>query len=533
MTVPDNPPLHVDPVATLQVGDGGSSSGRDKTLLGDKGRLSSVTGLCLVRNRGGTSAAPLNRARPRDALAEEERAGGSSDDEDDDDDDEPLHFQCRHVLEDGPGAVSSVVDLRGRQLVSCHASGDSFVWDLERRRVHSQLCANRGGPGLAIRRVASNHWGGESDHDVRMIYQTRDEAGTLSLHQLQPDGAVGQLQSISTQSQSFCAACPCANHPDLVVVPDGDETAAVVRDFRVDPTSHPAAVICTSKLVPPASASTAPSVDRKYGMLTSLAFAVAPSASMTTDDQASPIKLGGGRPLVACGMESGHVLLYDLAAASSRAQPVAVAVAPSHVGPQNESHPVWLDEPSASISLGADPVLALDMAPSDAPAHREASLSMVVAAGLAGTLEDLAALDVAEQGRVALLKCRRSVDDLAWTCRIRARHATCRIPNDRTGSHDWIGMGGKPGVSQCRFRPGRGRLLAVAGWDRRVRVFDRAADKSQGHTGSAVQQSSALAVLRGHATTVTAIDWASDAETSGLLASGGNDGRIHVWRLHL
>jgi WD40 repeat protein len=447
------------------------------------------------------------------------------------------------VLEREAGPSS--VDLRGRHIVSCHANGDAFVWDLERRRVETQLCANRGGPGLAIRRMASNLWGDVNGGDARIVYQTRDDAGTLSLHQRKPDGAICQVQSIATQSQSFCAASPCANHPDLVVTPDGDETAAVVRDFRMDPSSHPAAVICTSKLIPPppatsSSSSAPPSVDCKYGMLTSLAFAVASTIShevthASPGDEVSPFNLGGGRPLVACGMESGHVLLYDLAAASSRAQPVTVAPSVSEPIP---SHPVWLDDPSSSISLGADPVLALDMAPSDAPAHRDASLSMVIAAGSAGTMEDVAALDAAEQGRVVLVKCRRGGDDLAWTCRVRNRYATCRIPSDRTDSQDWIGMGGKPGVSQCRFRPGRGRLLAVAGWDRRVRIFDRAATRSSDHsghgsTGSSVQQSSALAVLRGHATTVTAIDWASDAETSGLLASGGNDGRIHLWRLNL
>jgi WD40 repeat protein len=548
MRVPDDPPslLQLDPVVTLQVGDaGGSNSWRDKSVLGDKGKLSSVTGLCLV----GTPTRildPSTRSRPR--STDNDDTGECSEDEDDDDDDnEPLHFQCRQVLEHEFGPSS--VDLRGRNIVSCHANGDSFVWDLEGRRIQTQLCTNRGGPGLAIRCMASKLWGDENGGDeVRIIYQTRDEAGTLSLHERKPDGTICQVQSISTQSQSFCAASPCANHPDLVVTPDGDETAAIVRDFRMDPSSHPAAVICTSKLIPPPPATPSsswapPSVDRTYGMLTSLAFAVASSSSTTSQEatHACPgdvlplFNLDGSRPLVACGMESGHVLLFDLAAASSRAQPVTVV--PSVYEPI-PSHPVWLDDPSASISLGADPVLALDMAPSDAPAHRDASLSMVIAAGLAGTMEDVAALDAAEQGRVALIKCRRGGDDLAWTGRIRNRYATCRIPSDRADSQDWIGMGGKPGVSQCHFRPGQGRLLAVAGWDRRVRIFDRAATRSSNHNGhgsggSAVQQSSALAVLRGHATTVTAIDWASDAETSGLLASGGNDGRIHLWRLNL
>jgi WD40 repeat protein len=36
--------------------------------------------------------------------------------------------------------------------------------------------------------------------------------------------------------------------------------------------------------------------------------------------------------------------------------------------------------------------------------------------------------------------------------------------------------------------------------------------------------------LRGHTASVTALDWAADASTSGLLATGGDDGRIYVWK---
>ena len=80
--------------------------------------------------------------------------------------------------------------------------------------------------------------------------------------------------------------------------------------------------------------------------------------------------------------------------------------------------------------------------------------------------------------------------------------------------------GGKPGVALCRFRPGDGRIFAVGGWDKRLRIFDR----------SAAAKSAPLAILRGHIQSVNAMDWAPDAAESGLLATGASDGRIYVWR---
>jgi hypothetical protein len=267
-------------------------------------------------------------------------------------------------------------------------------------------------------------------------------------------------------------------------------------------------------------------------MLTSLAF-----AASTASDEAEPESCGdddgsdvaGGfapsscRPIVACGMESGHVLLYDLAQSSASLsvegshQPLA-----SSSSSLSSSTTLWLEEPAAEISLGKDPVMALDMVPSRPPSSSPPPglAGVAVAAGLAGTPEDVAALDPADRGRVALLRFARR--DGAWSARIRSRFATCKLPASPAGA----AAGGKPGVSLCRFRPGAGRLVAVAGWDRRVRVFDRS---SPGPSAA----DPLLALLRGHAATVTALDWAADAEASGLVATGGGDGRINVWKLDL
>ncbi len=89
---------------------------------------------------------------------------------------------------------------------------------------------------------------------------------------------------------------------------------------------------------------------------------------------------------------------------------------------------------------------------------------------------------------------------------IRAKTRTCSVSS-----------GGKVGVSTCRFRPD-GRVLAVGGWDHRLRIFGRTSSKP-------------LAILRGHESSVTAADWANNAATSGLLATGAGDGKICIYRV--
>jgi len=97
-----------------------------------------------------------------------------------------------------------------------------------------------------------------------------------------------------------------------------------------------------------------------------------------------------------------------------------------------------------------------------------------------------------------------------WTFKQRARLSTCRV--DR-GSFN-----GKPGVSICRFRPQDGRLLAVGGWDFRIRLFER----SKGN---------AMAILKGNKGSIVGLDWSPDASTSGLFASAsGNDKSISIWQ---
>ena len=72
------------------------------------------------------------------------------------------------------------------------------------------------------------------------------------------------------------------------------------------------------------------------------------------------------------------------------------------------------------------------------------------------------------------------------------------------------------GVSELSFRR-EGRLLAAAGWDGRVRLFD-------------AKRSVPLASLRYHTAAATALAWAHDAR--GTLASGARDGTIARWQFY-
>ena len=173
-------------------------------------------------------------------------------------------------------------------------------------------------------------------------------------------------------------------------------------------------------------------------------------------------------PLVSCGMESGSVFVHDMTATSS-----------------------------CFVNLGKDPILGLDLVSSDNGA--------VCAMGLAGDAAELQELPELQQGTVALVKAVHSDDNGRLCVKLRAQVGTCTLQG-----------GGKPGVSSVRFRDD-GAVFGIGGWDKRARLFHRT-------------KSSPLAILKGHKSTVKALDFAPDASVSGLLATASNDGRINVWR---
>ena len=292
------------------------------------------------------------------------------------------------------------------------------------------------------------------------LYQTRDPSGTVAIHSLDRVGASHELSVVrtyETYSATFCQAAPCRGSSHLLALPSRQESTAMVVDDR-----DPQPIFATSPI-------------SNAGMVTSLAM------SMTNSE----------RPILACGMESGSVIFHDFASGRSVTR--------------GECH------------LTRDPILALDLAPSES--HGEKSTdpqqdSVVAVAGMAGDIVEVAELPQDVQGRVALLKATvTSSDDTdlsSWKIRTRARLSTCRVDEETSF--------GKPGVAICRFRPHDARIFAVGGWDNRVRLFDRSKGTPMG-------------ILRGHAGSVNALDWAPDAANSGLLATaGGEDSCISFWQ---
>jgi WD40 repeat protein len=179
---------------------------------------------------------------------------------------------------------------------------------------------------------------------------------------------------------------------------------------------------------------------------------------------------GTPRPMVACGMESGSLFFHDL------------GMSPRHCEVQ--------------VSARKDPILGMDITSS--------STGALAVVGLGADTSDLLELSEDNQGTVALVKLRTTEED-GLSAHLRARVGTCDLEG-----------GGKPGVNTARFRPD-GRLFAIGGWDNRLRIFDRV-------------KANPLAILRGHTTSVKAIDWAPDSASSGLLATGGGDGKILLWQ---
>jgi WD40 repeat protein len=477
------PSRTLDPILTLQVA-------KDQTgpsVLGDGGSLASVSSLCFLSARNGTASVPAPSAAARDDDNSDDDSTSSSDDEDS----EELQFRCRSLVQNERShdqditararEAAASVSLSGYRLISCHTNGDSYIWDLARRKIVQEFTPNRG-PGLALRQISSSMDDDDDDSSAptaTVMYHTRDRNGTVSLHDLEGAGHedgrhLRTLVEFETHAQTFCAATPCRGNSNLIALPLNEDSFATIRDVRVSPASAPVALIHGAGIRDFSD----PSLLRKHGMLTSLALSETGSTN-------------AGRPILGCGMESGTLFFHDLAMLRG-----------------NECEPVELRQRDpCGIQLSKDPILALDMTASALPETSRAAGSVVVIAGMAGDAADLNDLATADQGTVAIVKA--TLQDESMQARLRAKLATCQIGSDF--------VKGKPGVSICRFRRD-GRIFAVGGWDKRLRIFDRSSSAAP------------LAILRGHEASVNSVDWASDATTSGLLATGAADGRIHIWR---
>jgi WD40 repeat protein len=466
------PSRTLDPILTLQVA-------KDQTgasVLGGGGSLASVSSLCFLSARNDT--APSTVTASRDDNSDDDSTCSS------DEDSEELQLRCRRLVQNERShdqditararEAAASVSLSGYRLISCHTNGDSYVWDLSRRKIVQEFTQNRG-PGLALRRIGA--CADSNAAATSVLYHTRDTNGTVSLHDL--EGTLDEdrqhfrtLLQFETHAQTFCAATPCSGNSNLLALPSEEDSFATIRDLRISPTSAPAALIHGAGILEFKD----PSALRRHGMLTSLALSETGSNT--------------GRPILGCGMESGTLFFHDLAMLRG-----------------NQGIPAELPQRDpCGIKISKDPILALDMTPSVLSETSRAVGSVVAIAGMAGDAADLNDLPSKDRGTVALVKA--TLQDEALQARLRARLATCQIGDV---------VKGKPGVSICRFRQD-GRIFAVGGWDKRLRIFDRSTSAAP------------LAILRGHEASVNSVDWAPDATTSGLLATGAADGRVYIWR---
>ncbi|KAL7574809.1 hypothetical protein ACA910_010653 [Epithemia clementina (nom. ined.)] len=355
-------------------------------------------------------------------------------------------------------------ELSGRKLASCHADGRAYIWDLGKQQIIGEFGSTQRMLGFCLRRLA-----GEQSFDRNyMIYQTRDALGTVTLHDAAREMAVATRWE--TKSRTFCAISPCLGDSNLIAMPSHLETHISIRDVRVAPQGKPVFHFHGAGIDVAQN-------PNSCGMVTSVAMNSCPDGT-------------GRRHMVACGMENGDLVLHDLLMMSN-----------SGVADRSVNF--------SAISVGTDPILSVDLAPSSSSTKGVSAL--VAVAGLAGDAFEIENSIESQKGRIAVFKATHQNDDETlpgWNLRQRARIGI---------GQDIKARRRMAGVSICRFRSD-GRLFAAGGWDRRLRIYDRSGDAAP------------VALLKGHTASVDAMDWAPDADVSGLIATGASDGTMHVWR---
>jgi len=455
-----------------------------------------------------------------------------SDSDSDDDASFLQDFQCRSRVfrkKDSASSSSLLIDQAtalelgstNTLLASSHANGEAWLWDMNRRSITCPLVSptdeRKEGPGVTICRLGNHR------HHNTFLYQTRDIDGTVTIHDVNgSDSPCKIVSAFKSYSQTFCAATTSMSCQNIIAMPSAHESFVTLRDLRVNPMDAPIAVIH--------GAGVADRHDwRKEGMLMSL--------SLCNTDSDGDGDGSGGTKVLGCGMESGSIFFHDLTMMGRRAPLLKCTTSDDELCYEQSNF--------TSIKLGNDPILCLDSCSScdyasntktkfgrERKDRNKKTNSIVTIAGIAGDAAELLALPTQERGTVAIVKttfsaCREkkqpgahtdarntsSRENTAMKTRIRARVGTCKLSED-------ISQGGKPGVGACHFRPD-GRVFAVGGWDKRVRIYSRTT-------------ANLLAVLNGpNDDAVTCLDWLTEEEElveSGVLVTGSGDGKISLWR---
>jgi len=526
------------------------------------------------------NASDLNEKDLEEEFEDDDDDDG--DNGDNDDDDIPM-FQCRsrfmqqsqtqYLKQQDNKAINQATTLtfsnKKTLLASCHANGEAYIWDLNKRRVaynliseenstsHRRHQQRKHGPGLAIGRLNYNH---DNDSNIvpsqeLLFYHTRDDNGTITIHHLSNNES-RIVDTIECHSRTFCKATSYdsihnnynQNYHNLIATPSRHESVVSLYDVRVNSTpgqtKRPIGVFHGAGLDLKRNSNA--SDWRKEGMVMSIKLC----------DWNSYLGLG-------CGMESGSLYFHDLRKFGQSGPFITI---PSQHNDEDNSYDdcdetnhddddnfEFISHGSNGISLGKNPILSVDMYPSfdetiigdrdnndtvrdqveNTIDKANSSRSLITIAGMAADAADLLDLQENERGTVAVLKATLIDDNEQGQghhrtgssydsntnmssrikARIRARVGTCKLSQDASYM-------GKPGVGICRFRPD-GKVFAVGGWDRRVRIYSRTSAKL-------------LSVLRGpNEDSLTALDWAiGDKELvqSGVLAAGSGDGKIALWR---
>jgi WD40 repeat protein len=442
-------------------------------------------------------------------------------------------------------------------LASCDISGNAFLWNVQTRRKVAQFGLDRRekvcrqpdlqnkflssccDPGLSLRRLMPSSRQSTVDNDISFggspsqhyfLYHTRGREGIVSIFNpetlpgicssgSEDNQQVQQLQSIAsstifqvkTYSSTFCAASPCRGNSNLIVTPTSEDCVAEVYDIRASSEGESSAALVIHGAGRPGSTSRNRShkmdnTIKEHGMLTSLSMAITAKE---------------GIPIVACGMESGDIYFHDCRMLRPGQQPLlSVPYAASKITTNIRS-----------ISVSRDPILSIDLFESYlSPKHDSSpSDSIIAICGSAGDAADMNALIPIPDDRStgAIVKTffngydhqkshNEEIDvqnqQQKTMIQILSRFQTCNIGDNA--------VGGKPGISCCRFRDD-GKLFAVGGWDHRARIFTR--------------RGRPLAILKGHEKTVSAVDWspnmANPSSTDRLFSTGSSDGKILLWNL--
>ena len=418
-------------------------------------------------------------------------------------------------------------------LATCHADGCAYVWNLATHRAHP-LTENRG-PGLSlywfpfsiVEATATNGVG--AGYPGLLVYQTRDKEGIITLHDLTRSSS-NIVSTFPTHSRSFLKVTGLPSY-NILATPTPHECFLSLRDLRVG-CNKPIGIVHGGGC---ARLDSEADEIRKEGMIMSMSLC----------------ELSGG-VILGSGMESGKVVFHDLRYMGKSLSTITEQQA--SIDSNDVKSETELNTNPNTIQVGTEPILALDLQHSrdlhstssnntstsqDSSQSNDAN-SVVAIAGMAGNTADLLNRPKSEQGTVAVLKASFPHQDPASNVksqrrqdlfhgRIRARVSTCQLEpsknehkndNDCEENLDHINRDAKPGVNTCCFRPD-GRVFAVGGWDRRVRIYSRTNAKL-------------VRILKGiHSNSVTAVDWVRDDEDlirAGVLAAGSQDGTISIWR---